>query len=197
MLVLASASAARRSMLAAAGVPHVADPAGVDEEAAAAALGEAGHGPRALADALAELKAVRVSLRHPGALVLGADQVLALDDGTQLGKPRSRDGLRRQLEVLSGRTHRLFSAAVLARDGVALWRHVGVAVMHVRALSGEFIDAYAAAVPEGVLDAVGGYHVEGLGVQLFDGIAGDLFTVRGLPLLPLLRQLRLLGVLPA
>lgn len=196
-LILASTSAARRAMLEAAGVPHGCEPPHVDEDAATAALLAQGHGPAALADALAELKARRVSARHPEALVLGADQVLAFDDGTRLEKPRNRETLARQLTQLSGRPHRLFAAAVLARAGTPLWRHTGIARLHVRPLSADFIARYAARVPDSVLQSVGGYHVEALGVQLFEAIEGDLFTVRGLPLLPLLAQLRRLGELPA
>lgn len=196
-LILASTSASRRAMLEAAGVPHACEPPHVDEEAATAALATQGHGPAALADALAELKALRVSARHPEALVLGADQVLALDDGTRLDKPLTRETLARQLLRLSGQPHRLFAAAVLARAGAPLWRHTGIARLHVRTLSADFIARYAARVPDAVLHSVGGYHVEALGVQLFESIEGDLFTVRGLPLLPLLAQLRRMGELPA
>jgi septum formation protein len=129
--------------------------------------------------------------------VLGGDQVLVLDDGTRLEKPLTREGLRAQLLVLRGKRHRLLSAAVLARDGAPLWRHLGVATLFVRPFSDAWADAYVAAAPEGVLQSVGGYHVEGAGVQLFDRIEGDLFTVRGLPLLPVIQQLRLLGALAA
>lgn len=196
-IILASTSAARRAMLEAAGVPHRAEPSGVDEESATLSLVEEGASPRTLADALAELKALRVSLRHRGSLVLGADQVLALPDASRLEKPITRNGLREQLERLSGQSHSLFSAAVLARDGQPLWRHVGVARISVRPLSPAFIDSYAANVSEAVLQSVGGYHVEGEGVQLLAAISGDLFTVRGLPLLPLLAELRQIGVLAA
>ncbi|MFQ3665541.1 MAG: nucleoside triphosphate pyrophosphatase [Sphingomonadaceae bacterium] len=196
-LILASQSLARRQMLEAAGVRHVAIPARVDEEALAQSLAAAGASPRALADALAEAKAVKLSLLHPQALVLGADSVLALADGTRLEKPGTRDGLAEQLRLLRGRSHRLISAAVLARGGRAEWRHVAVATLKVRAFSDAFLADYVARVPDAVLGSVGGYHVEGLGIQLFEAIAGDLFTVRGLPLLPLLQQLRLTGYLAA
>lgn len=194
-MILASTSTARRAMLQAAAVPHRAEASGVDEEAATCALAAEGASPRALADALAELKALRVARRNPGEWVLGADQVLALDDDSRLEKPLTREGLADQLHLLSGREHRLFSAAVLVRDGQPLWRHVGVAHLRVRPLSAAFIEHYAASVPEAVLQSVGGYHVEGVGVQLFADIRGDLFTVRGLPLLPLLAQLRTLGLI--
>jgi septum formation protein len=196
-LVLASTSASRAAMLAAAGVAFEAVAPGVDEEALTAALAEQGAAPREVADALAEVKAVKVSRRYPGRVVLGGDQVLALDDGTRLEKPLTREGLKAQLLALKGRRHRLFSAAVLARDGAPLWRQVEVATLHVRDFSDAWAEAYVARSPDGVLQSVGGYHVEGLGVQLFDRIDGDVFTVRGLPLVPVLRQLRLLGVMAA
>lgn len=196
-MILASTSSARRAMLEAAKIPFRAEASGVDEELATEALVAEGASPRALADALAELKAIRVSRRHPGTLVLGADQVLAFEEGTRLEKPLTRARLAAQLVQLSGRRHQLFSAAVLARDGQPIWRHVGVARLHVRPLTPAFIDHYAATVGEGVLQSVGGYHVEEQGVQLFERIEGDLFTVRGLPLLPLLAQLRHLQELPA
>ncbi|WP_448585680.1 Maf family protein [Thermaurantiacus sp.] len=196
-MILASTSPARRAMLEAAGVPFTVVPPRIDEDAATQALAAGGARPRDLADRLAELKAVQVSTLHPGALVLGADQVLALPDGTRLDKPGTRARLRAQLETLAGRSHRLFAAAVLARAGEPLWRHVGEATLTVRPLSPAFLDLYVQSVPEAVLGSVGGYHIEGLGVQLFTAIAGDLFTVRGLPLLPLLAQLRQLGEMPS
>lgn len=196
-MILASTSPSRRAMLEAAGVSHEAIAPEVDEDAATAALTAAGATPRDLADHLAELKAVKVSRRHPAPLVLGADQVLALDDGTRLEKPATREGLRTQLETLAGRRHRLFSAAVLARAGAPLWRHVAVATLHMRPLSPVFLETYVQTAPAAVLASVGGYHIEGQGIQLFEAIEGDLFTIRGLPLLPLLAQLRTLGEIPA
>lgn len=197
MILLASASASRRAMLEAAGIPFEAEPARVDEDALTASLRADGADARTLADRLAELKALKVSARHPGRIVLGADSVAEMEDGSLLEKPETRERLSAQLRRMSGQRHRLISAAVAARDGTPLWRHVGVALMEVRPLSDAFIAAHAAAVPEAVLGSVGGYHVEGLGVQLFSAIRGDLFTVRGLPLLPLLAWLRAIGELPA
>jgi septum formation protein len=196
-LVLASTSASRRAMLEAAGVPHQAIAPHVDEESATATLAAQGLAPARIADALAELKALKVSARIPGALVLGADQVLALDDGSRLEKPLTRETLNHQLTRLSGQRHSLHAAAVLARDGAPIWRHTATARLVVRPLSPAFIASYCEAVPDAVLQSVGGYHVESLGVQLFSAIEGDLFTVRGLPLLPLLAQLRTLRELPA
>ncbi len=197
MILLASQSPARRAMLEAAGVPHEAVPAHVDEEAVTAALVAEGADARTLADRLAALKATKVAALCPGRLVIGADTVLALEDGRLLAKPGTRDGLRQQLLALRGRRHRLVSAAVAARDGQPLWRHTGVAILDVRAFSDAFLDWYVEAVPGTVLGSVGGYHVEGLGVQLFAAIRGDTFTIRGLPLLPLLAWLRTTGEIPA
>ena len=191
MLVLASTSVARRTMLEAAGVTHVAVAAGVDEQATKAALGHLGG--RALADALAELKAVKVSLRRPGDLVLGCDQTLECDDGRLLDKPG--DTLGEQLRLLSGTTHRLHSAVVVAENGRPVWRHVERAKMTMRVLSEDFIADYCAAEGESVAGCLGGYRIEGRGIQLFSRIEGNHFTILGLPLLPVLDWLRVLGVL--
>lgn len=191
MLVLASTSAARRAMLDAASVPHEAVSAGVDEEAAKAALSHLDG--RGLADALAELKAVKVSSRRPGDLVLGCDQTLELDDGTLLDKPG--ENLGDQLRLLSGRTHRLHSAVVAAENGQPVWRHVERAKLTMRVLSDSFIADYVALEGAAVEGCVGGYRVEGRGMQLFSRIEGSHFTILGLPLLPLLDWLRVRGVL--
>ena len=193
MLVLASTSAARRAMLDAAGVPHEAVSAGVDEDAAKAALAHLDG--RALADALAELKAVKVSARRPGDLVLGCDQTLELDDGTLLDKPGTT--LANQLRQLSGRTHRLHSAVVAAENGQPLWRYVERAKLTMRVLSEAFIADYVAEEGTAVVGCVGGYRIEGRGAQLFSRIEGSHFTILGLPLLPLLDWLRVRGDLPS
>ena len=189
MLVLASTSATRRAMLDAAGVPHEAVPAGVDEEAAKAALAHLGG--RALADALAELKAVKISARRPGDLVLGCDQTLELDDGTLFDKPGT--ALAAQLRQLSGRTHMLHSAVVAAEYGQPVWRHVERAKLTMRVLSEAFIADYVASEATAVAGCVGGYQIEGRGAQLFSRIEGSHFTILGLPLLPLLDWLRVRG----
>jgi septum formation protein len=195
MLILASQSASRRAMLAAAGVPFTAETAGVDEDAAKASL--AGLPPRDLADALAELKALKVSARRPGALVLGSDSIVALADGTLLDKPESRELAAEHLRRMSGGVHRLWSAAVIAEDGRAVWRHVDSAKLHVRALSYSFIERYLDAEWPAVAGCVGVFRIEGPGVQLFDRIDGSHFTVLGLPLVPVLGYLRVRDVLPA
>lgn len=194
-LVLASQSASRRAMLTAAGVLHEAMPAYVDEAAAKESL--AGRvPPRDLADALAELKAMKLGTRESG-LVLGCDSVVALDDGTILDKPVDRDDAAAHLRRMSGTRHELISAAVIVEAGRPVWRHVGVARLHVRPLSEAFIAQYLDAEWPAIAGSVGCYHVEGRGAQLFARIDGDQFTVMGLPLLPLLDYLRVRGVLPA
>lgn len=191
MLVLASTSAARRAMLDAAGVTHQAVSAGVDEEAAKAALNHLDG--RGLADALAELKAIKVSSRRPGDLVLGCDQTLELEDGTLLDKPG--ENLGDQLRLLSGKTHRLHSAVVAGENGQPVWRHVERAKLTMRVLSDAFITDYVAHEAAAVAGCVGGYRIEGRGAQLFTRIEGSHFTILGLPLLPLLDWLRVRGAL--
>ncbi len=197
MLILASESASRAAMLRAAGVPFEARAARVDEAAVTAALRAEGARVRDVADRLAELKAVKVSLRAPGRYVLGGDQMLEMEPGVWLDKPGDRQGLRAQLCALRGKTHRLVCAAVIARDGVPLWRHVEAARMTVRAFSDAWAEDYVAAAGDAVFGCVGGYHVEGRGVQLFEKIEGDQFVVRGLPLVAVLGWLREAGVLPS
>lgn len=182
-------------MLAAAGVPFQAQPAHADEPALKAAM--AGAPPRDLADALAELKALKVSARMPGALVLGSDSLAVLDDGTVLDKPTSREDARDHLSRMSGRRHDLVSAAVMAENGRAVWRHVEAARMFVRPLSVDFIEAYLDAEWPAIAACVGCYRVEGPGVQLFSRIEGSQFTVLGMPLLPVLSYLRERRILPA
>ena len=194
-LVLASQSAGRKAMLEAAGVPFEAFPAAVDEAALKAALGAEGQPPRNIADALAEAKALKVSARIPGALVLGSDQLLALEDGTLFDKPESPTDAKAHLRAFSGKLHRLFCAAVIVENGQPVWRHISVATMRVRPLSEKFIDAYVATHWERIRWTVGCYEVEGAGVQLFDRIEGDPFTIIGLPLVPLLGYLRTRGIM--
>ncbi|WP_287980131.1 MULTISPECIES: nucleoside triphosphate pyrophosphatase [unclassified Sphingomonas] len=194
-LLLASQSASRRAMLTAAGVPFEATAAGVDEEAAKASL--AGLKARDLADALAELKAIKVSTRAPQRLVLGSDSVVALADGSLLDKPTSRDEAADHLSRLSGSVHQLWSAAVIAEDGRPVWRHVEAAKMHVRPLSPAFIDHYLDMEWPAISGCVGCYRIEGPGAQLFSRIEGSQFTVLGLPLLAVLDYLRVRKVMPS
>ena len=194
MLILASQSASRRAMLTAAGVPFTAEAASVDEAAAKASL--AHLSPRDLADALAELKALKVATRQPQALVLGSDSIVALADGTLLDKPESREQAAEHLARMSGGTHRLWSAAVIAEGGRPVWRHVEAATLHVRTLSYSFIERYLDAEWPAVGGCVGVFRIEGLGVQLFERIDGSHLTVLGLPLIPVLGYLRTRGMLP-
>ncbi|MEG3181673.1 Maf family protein [Sphingomonas sp. LT1P40] len=192
-LILASTSASRRAMLTAAGVLHEALPAHVDEDAVKA--GMAGATPRDLADALAELKAIKISQRVPGTLVLGCDSVVAIEDGTMLDKPVDRADAARQLALLSGKRHDLWSAAVIAENGRPVWRHVERARMAVRPLSDAFIEQYLEAEWPAIAGCVGCYRVEGPGVQLFSKIEGSHYTILGMPLLTILDYLRTRGVL--
>ena len=191
-LILASASPFRRKMLENAGVVVDPVPALTDERAVEASLEGSGATPDDVALILAEAKALDVSAKRPEALVLGCDQTLALGDRI-FHKPRSMEDARRHLLALSGKTHQLNSAAVLARNGETLWRYVGVASLTMRVLEPAFIGRYLAAVGDEALSSVGSYQVEGRGIQLFDRIEGDFFTIVGLPLLAVLAALRELG----
>ena len=194
-LVLASQSASRRAMLDAAGVPHEAVTAQVDEAAAKESLLAGGIAPRDLADALAELKAIKVSGLVPSALVLGGDSLVALDNGTLLDKPESREQAADHLRRMSGRSHDIFSAAVIAEGGRAVWRHVDRAKLHVRPLSEQFIAQYLDLEWPAIAGCVGCLRIEGPGAQLFSRTEGSQFTILGMPLLPILDYLRTRGVL--
>ncbi|MFM9979016.1 MAG: Maf family protein [Sphingomonadaceae bacterium] len=195
MLVLASTSATRRAMLEAAGIAVDVVPSRVDEESAKASLRAQGLDARDLADALAELKALKVSNARPADCILGCDQTLVLDDGTILDKPD--DNLFTQLRALSGKRHRLHSAVVAVERGQPIWRHVETVTLTMRPLSDEFIVDYVAREGAMVAGCVGGYRIEGFGVQLFSRIEGSHFAILGLPLLPLLEWLRARGTIPA
>ncbi|HWU95758.1 MAG TPA: nucleoside triphosphate pyrophosphatase [Sphingomonas sp.] len=194
-LVLASQSASRRAMLNDAGVPHEAVTAQVDETSAKESLLADGISPRDLADALAELKALKVSGLVPGALVLGGDSLVALDDGSLLDKPESREQAADHLRRMSGRTHDIYSAAVIAEAGRAVWRHVDRAKLHVRPLSEKFIEEYLDVEWPAIAGCVGCFRIEGPGVQLFSRTDGSQFTILGMPLLPILDYLRTRGIL--
>ena len=194
-LVLASQSSSRKAMLDAAQVPYEAFPAAVDEAAIKNALAAEGQPPRNIADALAEAKALKVSSRIPVALVLGSDQLLAMEDGTMFDKPESPEEAKEHLRTFSGKVHRLHAAAVIAENGRAVWRHISIAKMYVRPLSEAFIDRYVEEEWDRIRWTVGCYEIEGRGSQLFDRIDGDNFTVMGMPLLPVLGYLRTRGLL--
>ena len=197
MIILASQSTARRAMLTAVGVAHDTLPAHVDEDGVTAGLQAEGASPERIADALAELKAVKISRRLPGVLVLGADSVVVTADGTLIAKPETRPRAEAQLRQLAGTTHRLVSAAVIAENGTPVWRAGGAARLTMRALSDAFITRYLDAEGDAVLGCVGCYRIEGLGAQLFSRIDGDQFVIRGLPLLAVLDYLRVRGELDA
>lgn len=193
-LVLASGSRIRAELMKNAGLAIEIDPSDVDERAVEAPLLEAGFTPEDLASVLAEAKANDVSTRRSADLVVGADQILAFE-GERRTKPEDMEAARRQLLAFSGKTHELHSAVVISRNGEAIWRHVSTARLTMRALSPEFIGHYLAAAGDVVLSSVGAYQLESLGLQLFDRIEGDYFTILGLPMLPLLDELRRLKVI--
>lgn len=191
-LVLASGSRVRADMLRAAGLDITVDPADVDEPEIEAACRRDGLTTPDVALALAAAKASLVAGRHPGALVIGADQMLDLD-GVSLRKPDDPTAAARTLQRLAGRDHTLISAVVLARDGDLIWRHHASARLTMRPLDDAAIADYLARAGDRVLASVGAYQLEGLGAQLFDRIEGDYFTILGLPLLALLGELRRRG----
>jgi septum formation protein len=192
-LILASTSATRQRLLQAAGLRFMAEAAHIDETSVIESLTAEKAKPRDVADVLAELKALKISNRHPEATVIGADQVLSL--GTEMfQKPADRDAARLQLQRLRGRTHVLSSAVCVARGGSVVWRVVEEARLTMRAFSDAFLDAYLVEAGEDILGSVGAYHVEGTGIQLLSKIEGDVFTIQGLPLLPLIDFLRTHGM---
>jgi septum formation protein len=182
-------------MLRAAGVEVEAHPALVDESSIKAALANEGAKPRDIADALAEAKARKISGKFPEALVLGCDQLLVTADGQLLDKPERPDEAKAHLAMLSGRAHRLISAAVICEAGAPVWRIVDSAQMTMRDLSGDFIAHYVDGNWEHIRHSVGCYRIEAEGAQLFASVSGSQFTIIGLPLLPVLDYLRTRGLL--
>jgi len=193
-LVLASASSSRARILRGAAVPFAVAPADIDEEAIKQELLSRGDEPAAIAAELADAKALHVSRQHPGALVLGADQILSFE-GELVSKCPDMAAARKLLLRLRGRTHMLISALALALDGKIVWSHVETAKLHMRNFSDAFLDAYLSTEGEGLLAGVGCYRLEAMGAQLFERIEGDYFCILGLPLQPLLAELRRKGVI--
>lgn len=194
MIVLASGSRSRAQILRDAGVAFEVVAPGVDEGPAKAALLAEGHGPRAVADALAELKVVKVSRARPDAFVIGADQTLDLA-GALYDKVETLDEARDRLKLLRGKAHKLHSAVVVARGGAVIWREVPPATLTMRPVSDAFIEAYLDRHGEHLLGSVGCYQLENDGVQFFSRIQGDYFTILGLPLMGLFDLLRRHGEL--
>jgi len=195
-IVLASGSRARRELLAAAGVAFTVQAADVNERAIRAELLSKGARvePRHIAEVLAAAKAQDVSGKRPGSLVIGADQVLALGDEL-LSKAPTPEAARTTLRKLRGRTHELHSAVAFAERGKIMWARVATARLIMRDFSDAFLDDYLLRAGDRVGQSVGAYELEGLGVQLFERIEGDYFTILGLPLIPLLGELRVRGIL--
>jgi septum formation protein len=195
-IILASTSPFRLKILRDAGLSVDAVASGIDERVIEKTLDGTGVTPAEVASILAEAKAVAVSEAHPDAVVIGADQTLSLEDRI-FHKPADMEAARRHLLALSGKTHELNSAVVVARAGVPLWCTVEIARMTMRQLEPAFIGRHLSRVGPSALQSVGAYQIEGEGIQLFEKIEGDLFTIIGLPLLPLLQALRDEGVIDA
>ena len=189
MLILASQSTTRKALLQQAGLRFSSVPATIDERALEQAVLDAGGDGRDVALLLAEKKAAAVAADHPGAIVIGADQTLSLG-AELLHKPATRAAAAAQLDHLRGKTHRLHAAVALVRDGVLLWSGVETAELTLRAFSPEERDDVLDREGDAILASVGGYRLEGPSIRLFETVAGDYFTILGLPLLPLLAALR-------
>jgi septum formation protein len=192
-LILASGSAARRAMLASAGLKTMTMPADIDESGIKTqAAGDAAHAAQQLAHA----KAARISALAPGALVIGADQILSCE-GQLFDKPAHIAAAGAQLRTLRGRTHELITAVCLIQDGTQIWSHTETPRLTMRNFSDDFLAGYLAAEGSRLCACVGAYRLEGPGIQLFDRVEGDYFTILGLPLLALLAFLRTRDALPA
>lgn len=187
-LVLASGSRIRAEILRNAGLEFEIKKSGVDEDLLKESMRASGASPKDQAEALAEMKAVKVSMETPG-LIIGADQMLSLDN-EGFDKPTTRGEASERLKLFSGRQHILECAVVIAQNGAPIWRHIERPKLTMRDLSEEFIADYLDRIGDAAFESVGAYQLEGLGVQLFSTIEGDYFSILGLPILPLLKYLR-------
>ena len=195
-LILASNSASRRSLMTGAGLDFTTEAAEIDERAIEAEEATKGVAPPEIAIALARAKAIDVSRRNPDAHVIGSDQVLSLG-AALLHKPRDMTEAGNHIRAMSGTTHHLNCGVAIAHRGAAIWSDVSIARMTMRPISESFLEKYLAMAGEGILGSVGAYHFEGPGIQLFDRIEGDYFTILGLPMLTLLSGLRQLDLIDA
>lgn len=195
-LILASASPARKSVLENAGVSFDVRPSRVDEDELKRSLKAQNMPAKNIAEALAEAKALKISHMQPEALVLGGDQILVCND-VLFDKPMDMDHAAAHLRALSGKWHSLETALVMAEGGQSIWRHLSAAKLKMRQLSDSFIKEYLDRIGPAALTSVGAYQLEGLGAQLFEKIEGDFFTILGLPVLPVLQQLRLRAMVPS
>ena len=193
-IILASASDIRSQLLRNADIDHLVIPARIDEEMIKASLSSEGTTPRDVADALAEQKAKKISLKYPNAFVIGSDQVLDFQ-GQACSKSLSPESLVEFLAKLGGKNHRLYSAAVIYQNCRPVWRHIGKVTLAMRELSKDYINEYVSREWENVKFCVGGYKIEDKGLRLFNKIDGDYFTVLGIPMLELIRFLDVNGVL--
>lgn len=193
-IILASKSQHRKQLMQNAGLSFKTASADIDERTIEKAVQETGVTPQELALILANAKALDISQKNLDQYVIGSDQTLSIEDDV-LHKATNMEEARRRLLRLSGHTHQLNSAVVIVKDGETLWQHVSTAELTMRELSPEYIGRHLAQAGEDVLTSVGAYQLEKLGVNLFKKIEGDFFTIIGLPMLPLLQELRNLGVI--
>ena len=194
MIMLASQSTIRQQILQAAGVSFEAETSLFDEVAARILMQR--MSPKSIAQELAVGKALAVAAKHPQKLVIGADQVLEVE-GNILGKPENISDARRQLQTLRGKTHQLHSAVCVCKNREIMWHTTDTAVLSMRIFSDEFLETYLLSEADQLATSVGGYKIEGKGLQLFDNIVGDYFTILGLPLLPLLAYFRQTAIIPS
>ncbi|MFZ1814865.1 MAG: Maf family nucleotide pyrophosphatase [Rhizobiaceae bacterium] len=193
-IILASGSRIRAELLRSAGISFETIPAQISERDVEQPLVEAEADGEIIAEVLAQAKAAEVASRNPGRLVIGCDQTLSLD-GQLLHKPQDMEDAARRLLALSGREHHLNSAVCIQQDETCLWSHVDICRITFRQLEPAYIGRHLAEAGPDVLSSVGAYQIEGLGIQLVEKITGDIFSIQGLPVIPLLEQLRKLGIM--